>query len=141
MQNFEKFRLQKYSGLTNQDPLHEFLGLMDEFEEVNWVEIFEDEKTNADNLFFFFQGAWHTKTKENDPLLTNALTNYQNYLQGNELVTVIQKLRNNIGYYKLTERGILSILMWLIANKDLLTEKYFEAKREFKQRGFWYRKK
>lgn len=109
-------KLQEISGLSDADPLHRFLGIVDGFAgEIDWSEIHDgttkEQLAHATWLFLGHPATYREVKKDN-------LENYEIWLTEHEpgLAEILQKLCHRIGREGLTTEGIRLVMIWIIAN-------------------------
>ena len=118
-------KLQELTGLSDVDPLHRYLGMVDKFlGETDWSDIRLPQDKLIENIWL------HLGHPVQNPLVEDiCLDNFEQYLkQNNEpiFVEVVNKLKRRKGQEGIDNQGIRVVMMWLIANSDLLKERYLE---------------
>ena len=112
-------KLQKITGLSNDDPIHRYLGLVDKFfGDCDWNNL-ELSKTELQEAFFkFLKHPVDTIVEENDFDL------FEEYLQENEplFAGLVDKLRRHKFSVGMDNQGLRMVLMFIVANVKELSK-------------------
>lgn len=120
-------KLQELTGLSNADPIHKWLGILDRFlGDHDWLDT--SQKLPKDELA---KAIWlclgHPVKYPN--VEEYCLDNFEEYLQQKGepvLAEIVNKLRRRKGEEGMDNHGIRCVMMWLVANIDYLKERYLE---------------
>jgi hypothetical protein len=123
-----RLQLQDVTGLSDSDPIHCWLGIVDRFlGEHDWLDTYR--KLPKDGLA---KGIWLClgHPVKYPTVEEYCLDNFEEYLQQNGepvLAEIVSKLRRRKGEDGLDNYGIRCIILWLVANMDYLKETYMEG--------------
>jgi len=135
-------KLQELTGLSDADPIHRYLGIVDRFlGEHDWFETCH--KLQKDEVI---EAMWLCLGHPVQyPIVEDyCLDNFEEYLKQKsepEIADIVYKLRRRKGEEGIDNHGIRVVMMWLIANIDYLKERYLEegyGKRHRKITAGWY---
>ena len=118
-------KLQEQTGLSNADPIHRWLGMVDRFlGEYDWSDRTIPKESLTESIWLYLGHPVQYPIVED-----YCLDNFQEYLQENGepgLAEIVHKLRRRKGEDGIDNQGIRVIMMWLIANINHLKEIYLE---------------
>jgi hypothetical protein len=120
--------LQSLSGLTDDDPIHRYLGIADKFlEDHNWAETVNI--ITSEELFtLFFRCLGHPVTHAivEDYKFDN-LEESLKQLNEPVIAEIVNKLKRRKFDEGMENKGVRILLMWIFANLGLLKERYLES--------------
>ena len=121
--------LQSLSGLSDIDPLHRYLGIVDKIGEIDWTQVGHKipQKGLIDALWFYLG-----HPVDNSKVSDAQLDQFEKYLRENEelsLAGIISKLKRKElqpkGFHKiigdLDNHGLRCVFMFIIANLETIT--------------------
>lgn len=114
-------KLQELSGLTDADPIHRYLGLVDKIlGEFNWNNLDFSSEPMTEVVFRYLKHPIMQPKVEDVQL-----DGFEKYLQETEplFAAIVNKLRRHKQREGMENRDVRIVLMWIIANIDYLKER------------------
>lgn len=121
-------KLQELSGLTNADPIHRYLGLVDKIlGDYDWNNLDLPSETLTKMVFYHLKHpVLYPKVEDNQ------LDEFVEYLQKNEplLAKIVNQLRRHKEQEGMGNYEVRIVLMYLTANMDYLKERSKPGRRK-----------
>lgn len=120
-------KLQGLTGLSNDDPIHRYLGIVDRFlGDHDWLDT--NRKLQKDELIgVMWLCLGHPV---HHPIVEDCcLDNFETQLKQKSepiIAEIVNKLRRRKGEEGIDNHGIRVVMMWILSNIDYLKEKYLE---------------
>lgn len=114
-------KLQELTGLTDADPIHRYLGLVDKIlGEFDWNNLDFSSKLMAEVVFYYLNHPVLQPTVEDIQL-----DSFEKYLEENEplFATIVNKLRRHKEREGMGNYEIRIVMVWIAANIDYLKER------------------
>ena len=120
-------KLQQLTGLSDEDPIHRYLKAVDNFMgDHDWTYITKTPREDLLVILMSKLGSFRGEIKEEN------LDDIEQYFEQNQekvLLEIVKKLRRT----EIDPHGIRVVLYWIVANVDLLAERYFEEGKHNRQ--------
>ena len=124
-------KLQQLTGLTDKDPIHCYLKMVDEFMgNHDWSYVCKlPSKQVLDTTMLIL------KSFDFDPQVYqfDKLERYYEHYKETVLLEIVQKLRLK----KIDLAGVRVVLYWILVNTDLIEERYFDEKHNRQLNDDW----